>query len=233
MKETTSTNIQQQSEHTQSHTLPYILALDIGTSSVRALLFDSNGTAVPHVLAQHTYALTISNEGEVSVDADMLVDLVAQSIDEVLAAAGPLASHIKAVATDSFWHTLLGVDISGRPLMPLLTWEDTRPGSAAAELRTQLDEEAIHLRTGARIHASYWPAKLRWLSKEQPELFKQTTQWLSFGEYLHRQFLGRSVCSLSMASGTGMLVTRTHTWDTELKEVLGIRDTQLPLLGVL
>jgi gluconokinase len=226
MKHTTSTNIQQQ---TQSQ--PYILALDIGTSSVRALLFDSSGTAVPNVLAQHTYALTISNEGEVSVDADMLVDLVAQSIDEVLAAAGPLASQIKAVATDTFWHTLLGVDVSGRPLMPLLTWEDTRPGSAAAELRTQLDENSIHIRTGTRIHASYWPAKLRWLSKEQPELFAQTAQWLSFGEYLHRQFLGRSVCSLSMASGTGMFVTRTHTWDTELKEVLGIRDTQLPQLG--
>jgi len=232
MKHTTSTNIQQQSQTlTQSHTQPYILALDIGTSSVRALLFDSNGAAIPNVLAQHTYALTISNEGEVSVDADMLVDLVAQSIDEVLAAAGPLASHIKAVATDTFWHTLLGVDASGRPLMPLLTWEDTRPGSAAAELRTQLDEDAIHKRTGARIHASYWPAKLRWLSKEQPELFKQTAQWLSFGEYLHRQFLGRSVCSLSMASGTGMLVTRTHAWDAHLQAVLGVRDEQLPQLG--
>ncbi len=161
----------------------------------------------------------------------MLVDLVAQSIDEVLAAAGPLASRIKAVATDTFWHTLLGVDASGRPLMPLLTWEDTRPGSAAAELRTQLDEDAIHIRNGARIHASYWPAKLRWLSKEQPELFKQTAQWLSFGEYLHRQFLGRSVCSLSMASGTGMLVTRTHSWDEHLQEVLGVRHEQLPRLG--
>jgi gluconokinase len=228
MKETTSTNIQQQ---TQSYTQPYILALDIGTSSVRALLFDSSGTAVPNMLAQHTYALTISNEGEVSVDADMLVDLVAQSIDEVLAAAGPLASYIKAVATDTFWHTLLGVDASGLPLTPLLTWEDTRPGSAAAELRTQLDEDAIHKRTGARIHASYWPAKLRWLSTEQPELFKQTAQWLSFGEYLHRRFLGRSVCSLSMASGTGMLVTRTHSWDEHLQEVLGVRHEQLPQLG--
>jgi len=232
MKHTTSTNIQQQSQQqTQFHKQPYILALDIGTSSVRALLFDSSGTAVPHVLAQHTYALTISNEGEVSVDADMLVDLVSQSIDEVLAAAGPLASHIKAVATDTFWHTLLGVDASGRPLMPLLTWEDTRPGSAAAELRVQLDEDAIHRRTGARIHASYWPAKFRWLSKEQPELFKQTAHWLSFGEYLHRRFLGRSVCSLSMASGTGMLVTRTYSWDSHLQEVLGVRDEQLPQLG--
>src|SRR5436190_11502451 len=232
MTKTTSTNIQQQSQdQSQSDTQSYILALDVGTSSVRALLFDSSGTVVPNVLAQHTYALTISNEGEVSVNADMLVDLIAQCIDEVLTAAGPLTAHIKAVATDTFWHSLLGVDASGLPLIPLLTWEDTRPGSAAAELRAQLDEDAIHKRTGTRIHASYWPAKLRWLLTTQPEVFKHTAQWLSFGEYLHRRFLERSVCSLSMASGTGMLVTRTHSWDSHLRDVLGIRDEQLPALG--
>ncbi len=232
MTQTTSSNAQQQAQP-RSSTLPhpYILALDIGTSSVRALLFDATGTAVPHVLAQQTYTLTTSSDGEVSVDAGMLVDLVSKTIDETLAAAGPLASQIGAVATDTFWHSILGVDSSGHPVMPLITWEDTRPCSAAAELRAQLDEAAIHTRTGARFHASYWPAKLRWLSTTQPELVKRTAQWLSFGEYLHRRLLGRSVCSLSMASGTGMLVTRSRSWDTDLQEFLGVRAEQLPPLG--
>src|SRR5207244_9169397 len=44
-------------------------------------------------------------------------------------------------------------------------------------------------------------------------------------------FLGRSICSLSMASGTGMLQTRSHTWDTELMEVLAVRPEQLSPLG--
>ncbi len=232
MTQTTSSHVQHQGqEQSQSHTQLYVLALDIGTSSVRALLFDSTGAAVPHVLAQHTYTLTTSSDGEVSVDADMLVDVVAKTIDETLAAAGPLASQIAAVATDTFWHTLMGVDASGCPVTPLLTWEDTRPRSAAAGLRAQLDEDAIHMRTGARIHACYWPAKLRWLSTTQPELVKRTAKWLSFGEYLHRRLLGRSVCSLSMASGTGMLITRTHSWDTHLQEFLGVQAEQLPRLG--
>src|SRR5215471_2547798 len=105
MTQTTPTDNQHQSQE-QSLTPPYVLALDIGTSSVRALLFDSTGTAVHDVCAQHTYTLTTSNDGEVSVDADMLVDLVAETIDETLIAAGPLASQIAAVATDTFWHTL-------------------------------------------------------------------------------------------------------------------------------
>src|SRR6266566_8089243 len=209
----------------------FILSLDVGTSSVRALLFDLTGTAVQPTQVQHSYKLTTSKEGEVSVDADMLVEVVAKTIDETLSAAGPLAAQISAVATATFWHSIVGVDASNRPLMPLLTWEDTRPRRASAELRSHLNEKALHEQTGAPLHASFWPARLRWLATDQPDIFKRAAQWLSFGEYLHRRVLGRSVCSLSMASGTGMLVTRTHSWDLHLQEVLGIRDEQLPTLG--
>ncbi|HLZ81675.1 MAG TPA: gluconokinase [Ktedonobacteraceae bacterium] len=210
---------------------PFVLALDVGTSSTRALLFDASGTVVPGIQAQDSYELTLSEEGEVSVDADKLVAAVASTIDEALKAAGPLASSIEAVAADTFWHSLVGVDRDGRPLTPLITWEDTRPRQAAAELNRQLDRVAIHQRTGARLHASYWPAKLRWLATTAPEVYARVAQWLSFGEYLHRQLLGRSVCSFSMASGTGMLVTRTRQWDRELMSVLGVRPEQLPPLG--
>ena len=213
-----------------THT-PFVLALDVGTSSTRALLFDAAGVAVPSIQAQDTYELTITGEGEVSVDADKLVEVVAATIDKALHAAGSLASSIGAVATDTFWHSLVGVDQDGRPVIPLLTWEDTRPRRAVAELAKQLDRVAIHQRTGARLHASYWPAKLRWLATTQPDAFKRVVRWQSFGEYLLQQFLGRSVCSFSMASGTGILVTRTRTWDTELMKMLGVREEQLPPLG--
>jgi gluconokinase len=211
--------------------LSYILALDVGTSSTRALLFDAEGTPVPHMLAQYHYQLTMTSEGEVSVDPDALVALVAQTISEVLKEASPLAGEIAAVALDTFWHSLMGVDVQNRPLTPLILWEDTRPHAAAMELRSQLDEEQVHARTGVRFHASYWPAKLRWLAAQSPATFSQVAQWLSFGEYLHRRFLGRSVCTLSMASGTGMLDLRTHTWDAELMRTVGVRREQLPVLG--
>jgi gluconokinase len=217
-------------EAAQAHP-PFILTLDVGTSSVRALLFDATGAAVQGTQAQHSYKLITSKEGEVSVDADMLVEVVAKTIDETLSAAGPLAAQLGAVATAAFWHSLVGVDASNRPLMPLLTWEDTRPRRASAELRAQLNEKAIHERNGTPLHASFWPAKLRWLAAEQPDVFKHAAQWLSFGEYLHRRLLGRSVCSLSMASGTGLLLVRDRTWDTDLLNILGVRAEQLPPLG--
>jgi gluconokinase len=210
---------------------PYILALDVGTSSTRALLFDARGTPVPQIVAQYQYPLNMTSDGEASVDPDTLVALVARTISEVLTKAGPMARQIEAVALDTFWHSLMGVDAQNRPLTPLILWEDTRPHAAATQLRSQLDEEQVHARTGVRFHASYWPAKLRWLATQTPATFSQVAQWLSFGEYLHRRFLGRSVCSLSMASGTGMLNLHTHSWDVELMGAVGVSREHLPLLG--
>jgi len=210
---------------------PFVLGLDVGTSSTRALLFDATGATVSHVQSQRTYQLTTSDEGEVSVDADALLSVVAETIDEALKQAGELAKQIAAVATDTFWHNLLGIDESGRPVMPVITWEDTRPHSVVADLRKQLDEKATHERTGARFHASYWSAKLLWLAKQWPETFKGVTKWLSFGEYMQRKFLGKSVCSLSMASGTGLLVTRERAWDAELLKFLNVRPEQMSELG--
>ncbi|GAC1388389.1 MAG: gluconokinase [Ktedonobacteraceae bacterium] len=210
---------------------PFILSLDVGTSSTRTLLFDATGATVASVHAQRPYKLTVTDDGEVSVDADALVDVVAQTVSNALRDAGSMAQQIGAVAIDTFWHSLLGVDESNNPMTPVITWEDTRPYSAAAELRSQLNAEEIHHRTGAPLHASFWPAKLRWLAKNQPDTFKRTAQWISFGEYLHRKFLGKSVCALAMASATGLLNTRARNWDTDLMQVLNVRPEQLPQLG--
>ncbi|HEX7737393.1 MAG TPA: gluconokinase [Ktedonobacteraceae bacterium] len=208
-----------------------ILALDIGTSSTRALLYDACGVAIPGAHAQLTYQLTTSHEGEASVDADFLLGLVIRAIDEVLQATGKRAGQVAGVATSAFWHTLLPLDSAGRPLLPLLTWEDTRPQQAALELRSLLNETSTHKRTGARLHACYWPAKIRWLAQAYPEIAARTARYVSFGEYLHERLLGRAVCSLSMASGTGLLNTRARVWDDELLDLLGLSPAQLPALG--
>jgi gluconokinase len=131
---------------------PFVLALDVGTSSTRALLFDASGAAVPDIVSQHPYKLTVSSQGEVSVDADKLADVVEETISEVLHLAGPLAEQIAAVAMDTFWHSLLGVDAAGHPLTPVITWEDTRAHDAVPYLRSHFDEQIVHSRTGVHFH---------------------------------------------------------------------------------
>ena len=212
---------------------PLVLALDVGTSSTRAMLFDRRGQAVEGVGAQTPYRLRTTPDGGVEADADTLVTVAAEAIDETLRRAGPLAAEIRAVGTSCFWHSLLAVDASeadGRALTPVYSWADSRSADAADALRAELDEGAIHDRTGCVLHTSYWPAKLRWLATARPDLAGRAVRWLGYAEYLAARFTGRVACSVSMASGTGLLDQHTAEWDAPLLDALGIDRRQLPPL---
>jgi gluconokinase len=166
----------------QSGNGPYVLALDVGSSSTRALLFDATGVAVAGCASYRPYAAKTSEDGEVSVDADLLVGLIGETLDEALQLAGARAGQIAAVALDTFFHGMLALDADGRPLTPVLSWADTGPGAAAAELRQRFDGRAIHQRTGAPLSANYWPAKLTWLAETQPEIFRRAAHFVAPGD---------------------------------------------------
>ncbi len=210
---------------------PYILAIDVGSSSTRALLYDTSGVAVTGCASYRPYMATLSEEGEVSADADQLVGLVEETIDEALHLAGTRASRIAAVALDTFWHGMLALDTDNRPLTPAISWADTRPAMAAARLRERFDGSAIHQRTGAPLAATYWPAKLTWLAEAQPDVFRRAAHFVSLGDYLYLRLFGRLVTSASIASGTGFLATRERVWDAALIAAIGVRMEQLPPLG--
>ena len=74
----------------------------------------------------------------------------------------------------------------------------------AARLREQLDERVIQERTGCMLRASFWPAKLLWLRRTQPKLFRRVARWVSPAEWIFEEIFGVRACSHSMASGTGL-----------------------------
>jgi gluconokinase len=207
-----------------------VLALDIGTSGVRAGLFNQRGDQVAG--SQVSLASEISGlAGGADVNADELFDATARALDVVVARAEGLVSRIDYVAGSCFWHSLLGVDIQGRAVTPLLGWADTRASQAVPKLKSKFDEVALHPRTGARFHPSYWPAKLLWLRTERSEFWSRTRRWLSFSDYFFLRLFGDSRTSVSMASGTGLFNQINCEWDREMLEGLGISSDQLPLIA--
>ena len=159
--------------------------------------------------------------GEVAPDD--IVERVAHVLDEVDHAG------VEAVATTTLWHALIGLDEHDKPLTPLYSWADSRSAPHAARLRERLDERAIHIRTGARLHSSYWPAKLAWLRDTEPDTFARVRTWVSPGEYVQRRLLGGGAASVSMASGTGLLDQRACAWDRELAAELGVEAALPPI----
>ncbi len=201
---------------------PFILTLDIGTSSMRAMLFDARANAMDGVEAQTKYEMHTTPDGGVEADADEMFDRAVRAIDEVLARAGKHARQIAAVASDSLASTVLGVDAEGRAVTPIYTWADTRGATQVEELRARFDERAIHQRVGTLFHTSYLPARFLWLARERAEIFRRARYWMSLGEYLYLRWLGRRACSYSIASWTGLLNRQTLGWDVELIQALPI-----------
>jgi len=218
---------------------PLVLALDIGTSGLRAFLFDARGRPIARCVAHADRPVRTSADGEVTVDAEERVRAACRAIDAVLESAGRRAGEIAAVGTSTFWHSLLGVDAHGRPTTRVLTWADTRARDAAAALRREVDPLATHARTGCVLHASYLPAKLRWIREHDADAYARTKWWMSLGEYLYLRILGARQAGHGMASATGLYDQRARRWDRPLLSHLVVGEETLspiddtPLTGML
>jgi gluconokinase len=199
----------------------FLLSIDVGTSGVRAALFDDRGHEVPSAWVRRR-----RHPDFTELDPDSLVDEVIQAIDELLTYSFHSAAQIELIAISTFWHSLIGLDRVGRPTTQLYTWADTRAAQFAYDLRSQFDEQEIHARTGCRFHPSYWPAKLLWLKHE--ESFNATAHWVGFAEYLCLHLLGETATLVSMASATGLFNQKECDWDWEFIRALGISPDTLP-----
>ncbi|MGI9056508.1 MAG: gluconokinase [Pyrinomonadaceae bacterium] len=207
---------------------PFILAIDIGTSSVRAALYDSSGEVLPKTFVKNERTLTATDDGGAEIDALEALAQIEKAIDDVLTKSAKIKGEIVAVAASSFWHSLVGIDAKGKPTTKVFGWADTRSRKYVAELRKKFDEPEIHNRTGARFHSSFWTAKILWLGREFPDIFKKTAKWLSFSDFVALKFFGTAVTSVSMASATGIFDIRQNNWDAELIKFLKIKKTNLP-----
>lgn len=210
---------------------PLILALDVGTSSVRAALYDRHGRMRPGREISLPYKPEITADGGASVSAGRLARLVFAAVDRVLAPGVAIAG----VGVSTFWHSLVGLGASGAPSTPVLLWADLRSTTALPSLRARLAAEsragadavaAYHQRTGAPLHPSFWPAKLYWLAATASPA--RSTAWFSFADYLYLRLFGETRTSVSMASATGLWNRKQQTWDAETLAVLGLAAGRLP-----
>jgi len=212
---------------------PLVLALDLGSGSLRAIVYDRLGREVAGTEGRAPTVWRRTAGGGVEADADAVVDAACAAVDRALAGAGALAAEIRAAGVSTFWHSLLGTDADGRAATPLYSWADGRSRSAVLALRARLDEEAVRRRTGCVFHTSFLPARLLWLRTAQPGLFQRVRTWMGIGEYLTARLFGRAACSVSMASGTGLLDVHRCEWDPEVLAALGLTPGHLsPLVDL-
>lgn len=179
-------------------------------------------------MVKYERSLAATDDGGAEIDAEKGFSQVVAAIDEGLKKSKSLNGEIEYVAASSFWHSMVGVDAKGKPTTKVFGWADTRSRAHTSVLRIKFNQTAVHNRTGARFHSSFWPAKLLWLRKDFPKTYAKTEKWLSFSDFVMMRLCGETVTSVSMASGTGIFDIRKCAWDQNLLKFLKIKNDNLP-----
>ncbi|MCH7739756.1 MAG: gluconokinase [Chloroflexi bacterium] len=211
---------------------PCILSLDIGSTSVRARLYDAEARPVPN--AGHEIRRRPQPDGE--EDAEQIRELCEETITKALEAAGatdPAAGHIDAVAVAMFVGNVLGIDAKGNAATPLYTYAHAGARSEVEELRSRLDPELTYDRTGTPFHTSYQAPRILWVKNNEPDLYSKTARWIDLGTYLYSKWFDSLdvPSSYSAASWSGMLDRAKPAWYGPILDAIGISLDALPRLA--
>jgi gluconokinase len=193
---------------------PLVLGLDVGTSRIKATLVDAGGRMVSDPAVRAT-----------PLDPKGLLEQTSAVIDDTLDPKGP---PIAAVAISCFWHGLMFSDRDGRPRGPFSTWQDPAPAGAVRALRDRVDPTDYHRRTGCFLHPSYPFARL---DPEEVAKLPRDSTVLGPGDWLVLCWLGESVTSPSMVSGTGLARVGGRAYDDEVLALARLDVDRLPAIS--
>lgn len=202
------------------------VGVDIGTSSTKAVVFDSEGK----VRGCHTagYPLHMPTPGVAEQDPEEIYAACIAALSAALRTRGINARDIRCVGFGAAMHSLIAVDGAGKPLTPSITWADTRSAAYAKKIAREMDGHGVYLRTGTPIHPMSPLAKLLWLRRERPELFERAARFVGIKEYVFFRLFGRWLVDYSIASATGLFNLRKLDWDEGALAIVGLTPERLP-----
>ena len=213
--------------------MKYVLTLDQGTTSSRAILFDHGGGIIS--MAQKEFRQIFPQPGWVEHDPLEIWDSQLQVAREALQKAGLRAGDIAAIGITNQRETAVVWDReSGDPVYNAIVWQDRRTAGMCDQLRREGRAELFQEKTGLVLDAYFSGTKLRWILDHVPRARKQAEAGrLAFGtidSWLLWRLSGgqHHITDVSNASRTLMFNIHSGKWDRELLEVLGVPAQLLP-----
>jgi glycerol kinase len=210
----------------------HVLALDQGTSSSRAIVFDRR--ARPVAGAQHEVRSTFPKPGWVEQDADEIWRTQLRAGREALAAAGLAASDVVAIGITNQRETTIAWDAAGQPLAPAIVWQDRRTADRCAALRAAGAEPLVRDRTGLLLDPYFSATKMAWLLDDLVDGHARASdgaiRLATVDSWLVRQLTGGRVFAtdVSNASRTMLLDLASRTWSPDQLELFDLPVACLP-----
>ena len=207
---------------------PYLMAIDAGTGSVRAVLFDLEGRQVACVQREWTHRTDPRWPGSMDFDWTTNWDLACQCVRGVLAEAGIDAKEVAALSTTCMREGIVLYDAAGHEIWACAN-VDARAGDEVGELiRMNPDlEREIYLQTGETYALGALP-RILWVKNKMPEVYARIAHVGMFNDWLIYRLTGVLAVEPSNASTTGMLRLDTRSWAPSVMEKVGLRSDIFP-----
>ncbi|GAK48459.1 gluconokinase [Secundilactobacillus oryzae JCM 18671] len=208
--------------------MDYMIGLDIGTTSVKTVLYDLDGKVLGY--SNNLYPLYQDQPDMAEEDPEEIFAGVLDGLTAVLRKADLKNGALKGVSFSAAMHSLILLDENHKPLTRAITWADNRAVKYADELRENGVGKQLYEKTGTPIHPMTPLSKLIWLRNEKPDLFKQAKCFIGIKEYVLYKLFGQLKEEYSTANATGLFNIFKMDWDDQALEVAGITRDQLPEL---
>ncbi len=213
--------------------MPFVIGVDIGTQSTKALLMDAAGAIVAS--HSHAYAPDTPRPLWAEQDADVWLDAVAACIAGCVAKAqarpgGFDAAGVAGLCISSLYGgSGIPVDAQGQKLHPCLIWMDRRAGAQVDAVRRTLDAERLYDVTGNGIDSYYGFTKMLWLRDERPDVWRRTRHLLPPNAYVIRALTGAVAVDHSSAGNIGGVYDmKARAWSGTMLAALGIPAGMMP-----
>lgn len=200
------------------------LGIDIGTTSLKAAVFDAEG--VRRGLRSVDYKLdTDAERGYIEFDPERYVQMCRDVIAELREECGDIA----ALSVDTQGETMILTDDGGVPLMPAIVWLDNRAVKESDMIRTQFGERRVYEVTGQPEITATWPAsKLLWVRENRPDVFQKIKKVFMLEDWILYRLTGSFVTEPTIQSSTIYYDIHNGQWWDEMLTFIGIEEKMLP-----
>jgi xylulokinase len=201
-----------------------LVGIDVGTSSVKALAIDPDGTVVARSEAE--VPLSTPRPGWSEQNPDDWWRATEHVLSELESLAGPP----DGIGLSGQMHGLVALDDANQPLRPAILWNDQRTAAECAEIEERIGLDRLIELTGNRALPGFTAPKLLWMRRQEPELYDRIARIALPKDYVRLRLCGEHATDVSDASGMLLLDVAARRWSEEVLDALELDRTWLPLV---
>ena len=202
------------------------IGIDLGTSSVKILLTDEKGTILKTVSRE--YPLHFPQPGWSEQDPEDWWKAVKDGLAELLEGIDP--ESVAGIGCGGQMHGLVVLDENDRVIRPAILWNDGRTAGETDYLNEVIGKAVLSERTANIAFAGFTAPKILWLRENEPENYAAVRKIMLPKDFINYRLTGVHSCDYSDAGGMLLLDVKNRCWSSEMLQVCGITEEQMPKL---